>query len=117
MDQKRPPNRIAEWRRDRGLTQEQLADALGIHVRQVKHLENGTRRLTFEWLHRLARVLKVATWDLTPLPEEPEYQQELELMNRFRLLDANTRQAIYNAVDQLAEPKKEEPEEKKKKAS
>lgn len=104
MPRQSPPNRIAEWRRERGLTQEDLAEALGVNTRQVKHLENGTRRLTFEWLHRLAHVLEVATWDLTPLPDEPELREELELLARWRRLNRNAKEAIYQAADHLAKP-------------
>lgn len=47
---------LKEFRKARKLTQEQLADALGIGARHVQRLEAGTRRLT-PTLERLLSML------------------------------------------------------------
>lgn len=58
------PNRIAEVRRARKLTQQAVADLLGIHWITVSKLERGRMKLTVEWAQRLASVLNVPVFDL-----------------------------------------------------
>ena len=47
-------NRIRDMREDSDLTQQQLADAIGITQRKYSYLETGTQQLTDEILVRLA---------------------------------------------------------------
>jgi transcriptional regulator with XRE-family HTH domain len=48
------PNNLQAWRRYRGLTQAQLADAVGTTASMITHLESGERHLSAKWLRRLA---------------------------------------------------------------
>ena len=52
-------NRIKELREVRGLTLQQVADAAGTSLQQIQRLENGHRRLTDDWMRRIAPVLGV----------------------------------------------------------
>lgn len=52
--------RLAELREASGLTQLQLADKAGVHVRTITHLEAGTRKPTWETALAIADVLKVS---------------------------------------------------------
>ncbi|UDL95476.1 helix-turn-helix domain-containing protein [Lichenihabitans sp. PAMC28606] len=56
-------NRIAEWRKKRGLSQQALAEKLGTHWVTVSKLERGAQRLTYEWMQRLASALDVSVQD------------------------------------------------------
>lgn len=47
-------NRIRDLREDHDLTQQQLADAIGITQRKYSYLETGTQQLTDEILVKLA---------------------------------------------------------------
>lgn len=51
------PNRIRFWRQQKGWTLQQLADAAGTTRAQIDKLERGTRRLTVDWMVRLAAPL------------------------------------------------------------
>jgi len=51
------PNYVAAWRMHRGLTQEQLAEAIGTSQNMVGYLESAKRGLTAKWLRRIARAL------------------------------------------------------------
>ncbi|MGB5903785.1 MAG: helix-turn-helix transcriptional regulator [Xanthobacteraceae bacterium] len=57
-------NRIAEHRKKRGMTQQQLADALGIHWMTISKLERGKMQLTEGWLEHIGKELKVPIQDL-----------------------------------------------------
>ncbi|WP_282608896.1 helix-turn-helix domain-containing protein [Pelagibius sp. Alg239-R121] len=51
-------NRIKELRRRQGLTQDGLGKLVGTGRSQIVKLERGERRLTVEWMRRLARALE-----------------------------------------------------------
>ncbi|MGM9601693.1 MAG: helix-turn-helix domain-containing protein [Faecousia sp.] len=53
-------NRIRGLREDRDLTQQQLADALGITQRKYSYLETGVQQWTDELLVRLAKFYRVS---------------------------------------------------------
>jgi transcriptional regulator with XRE-family HTH domain len=59
----RVSRRIAEIRRSRGVTQDQLAEVLGTATRNVQRLEAG-QNLTLHTLARLAAALDVTVADL-----------------------------------------------------
>jgi len=46
--------KLQEARKKTGLTQEQVADFLGIHKVQLSYYENGTREISIETLQQLA---------------------------------------------------------------
>jgi transcriptional regulator with XRE-family HTH domain len=64
MLQKRLGQRIAELRRNRGLTQVQLARAVGGSVEFISRLERGVNAPSVAWLEGFARALKVEIVDL-----------------------------------------------------
>lgn len=51
------PNQIRFWRQQKGWTLQQLADAAGTTRAQIDKLERGSRRLTVDWMVRLATPL------------------------------------------------------------
>ena len=54
------PNRIKDLREDADLTQQQIADAIGIMQRKYSYLETRPQPLTDELLIRLADYYKVS---------------------------------------------------------
>jgi transcriptional regulator with XRE-family HTH domain len=65
-----PYNRIAEVRKLKGLSQQELADLVGAHSVTVSNLERGKLPLTYEWLERFAAALKTDLGEL--IGEEPK---------------------------------------------
>lgn len=59
MDETRPPHFLRQWRIHRGMTQEQLADALGTSKSQISELERFNLQLSPKWLRRLSPILDV----------------------------------------------------------
>lgn len=53
-------NRIRDLREDSDLTQQQIADAIGITQRKYSYIETGTQPLTDEILVRLANYYRVS---------------------------------------------------------
>jgi transcriptional regulator with XRE-family HTH domain len=56
--EERAPNNLRAWRKFRGMTQQELADALDTTKSVISDLERGVVQLNDKWLRRLAPVLK-----------------------------------------------------------
>jgi transcriptional regulator with XRE-family HTH domain len=52
-------NRIRELREALNLTQQSLADQMGVSQSQIDRLEKGQRKLTQDWVFRFARIFQV----------------------------------------------------------
>jgi len=63
--------RIARLRRDRGLTQVELAERLGLTQPAVSDYENDDTRLSADVVVQIARILGVSTDELLGLKETP----------------------------------------------
>lgn len=53
--------RLISLRKDRGLTQQGLADAIGIHIQQVKRYEAGSSEPSAEALRKIGRTFAIST--------------------------------------------------------
>lgn len=58
------PNNIYPLRKRRGMTQSDLAKAIGTKLTMMGKLERGERKLTADWLQKLAAVLEVQPYEL-----------------------------------------------------
>ena len=58
------PNRLREIRKQRGLTQQQLAEMIGTSNQQIGHLEVGERRLSAPWIEKLVEALGITAGEL-----------------------------------------------------
>jgi len=58
------PQRLVALRKRRGFTQQQLADAIGVHLSQLKRYEAATSQPTLGSLVNLAKVLNVSADEL-----------------------------------------------------
>jgi transcriptional regulator with XRE-family HTH domain len=67
------PHFIREWRKFRGLTQEQLAERIGISRPQLSKVEKGARKYDQAFLEAAAEELRCAVADLLVRdPTSPE---------------------------------------------
>ncbi len=64
-------NRIRELRKQNGLSQQELARRIGTTGQQVGHLEAGRRKLTQDWMERLATGLDCGPAELFDPPDTP----------------------------------------------
>ncbi len=54
------PKRLLKVRKEQGYTQQSLADAVGMHVNQIKKYEAGTAQPTLSALVKLAQTLHIS---------------------------------------------------------
>ena len=100
---KYPANRIREVREARDFTQEFLAEKIGTSNQQIGRLENRERRLTWEWMQKIANALECHPMDLVEAAATPSNDEERKLLEAYRQLPAHERQTVNNMADYLAE--------------
>ena len=54
------PVQLTQLRKERKLTQQQMADAVGIHVNQIKRYESGTTQPTLDALVKITKSLHIS---------------------------------------------------------
>lgn len=80
------PQRLAQLRKARGLTQQQLADRIGAHVVQIRRYEAGVSQPAVDVFKRLAIALSVSADAL--LFDEAERGPDEDLRLQFEALSA-----------------------------
>ncbi len=94
------PQRLAALRKQKGFTQQSLADAIGLNVSQLKRYEGGTSQPTLDVLRKLAVALSVSANVL--LFDETEREPDEELKLQFEAvskLPPEDKQAIKNLLE------------------
>lgn len=54
------PSKLAQLRKEKGLSQQALADAIGLHINQIKRYESGASQPSLEALKKISRALRVS---------------------------------------------------------
>lgn len=96
-----PMNRIREIREAAGLSSTELAELVGTSSSQILRLETGERRLTVEWMQKIAQALRVTPTDLisnTGLAEITEDEVEPVAPDAVSLAIADKGLKIYMAA-------------------
>ena len=99
--------RVREERVRRGLSQQNLADALGITYQQAHKYERGINRISASRLFQIAQILDVPITEFFPHSEAPAAavpasRQNLELAKNFgRLANQEQRDAVSKLVRAL----------------
>lgn len=97
-------NRIKALREDRGLTQEQVAEVAGTTKQQIFKLENDERRLTVDWLRRMAPAFNLHWAEMVdPNTIVARDLQEAELVRLFRRIDKGDRDSTIDWLRLTAE--------------
>ena len=99
-------NHIKELRKGRGFSQNELARKIGTSNQQVSYLETGRRRLTDDWMLRLAEALGCHPADLLNGGPERASRRERMLITIFRGLSEEQKSAFFKAAYALAQPSK-----------
>lgn len=92
--------RLASLRKEKGLTQQAFADALGLHITQVKRYEAGTSQPSVEALKKISQTLRVTTDSLVFEPEELEPDSDLRLQFKaVAEMPAEDRQVVKQLLE------------------
>jgi transcriptional regulator with XRE-family HTH domain len=95
------PERLAELRRQRGLTQAALAERAGVHLSQLGRYESGANEPTLGVIAQLAAALST-TADFLVFGTEPRLPKDDRLRLAFEatdFLDENERDTVCALLD------------------
>lgn len=73
------PERLATLRKEKGLTQQELSERVGVHVIQIRRYEGGTSQPTLDVIRKLAIALSVSSDTLVFDKDERGPDEELRL--------------------------------------
>lgn len=99
------PNRLYELRRERGLSQQKLADMVGCSKMHISGVERGTRDFSFSMLRRIAEVFGVAPGDLLSDQDNPHRlsdPEEVHLIETYRQAPEQDREKIVKVAETIA---------------
>ena len=99
-------NRIRQLRKSQGLTLTQLAEKVGTTNQQLSHLEKGRRRLTQDWMERIARGLNCRPIELLEETVDKLSVQERAFIKIYRKLSSEQQEALYVATAAIIDPNK-----------
>ena len=102
-------NRIFVLRTERGLSLSALAKLVGTTKAQIQKLERGDRRLSLDWMQRIAGALNVKVSDLLPVEDVPAKRSVSEaaivtLIRQLSDADRATLVRVAQALMQDASP-------------
>lgn len=83
-------SRIKSLRSAKNLTQEQMADQIGISRQKYARIENGTNNITLEILSKIANILDVTVGDITRVLDETpavEFRSGTENVSSEKIFD------------------------------
>jgi transcriptional regulator with XRE-family HTH domain len=97
------PDRLATLRKGQGLTQQALAERVGIHVTQLRRYEAGTAQPTLDVLRRIAVSLSVSADTLVfddneRGPTDDDLRLHLEAVDRLDDADKEMVKAFLDAM-------------------
>ena len=96
------PHRLAALRKDKGLTQQALADAVGVHVVQIRRYEGGKSQPSLDVIRKLAVALSVSADALLFEDDErgpdDELRLQFEALSRFRPEEKKVAKAVIESL-------------------
>ncbi len=96
------PKRLVAIRKQQGLTQQQMADKIGIHVSQYKRYEAGSSQPTLEVFRKITLALNVSADSLLFDNEERGPGEDQSLRLRFEAvsqLEPKERAIVMELID------------------
>jgi transcriptional regulator with XRE-family HTH domain len=103
--------RVRELRENRGWSMDQLAAKAHPKTTgsQINKLEQGERRMTEDWVRRLAQALGVPAVEIIAPGSKPLDDREYELVSAYRGLAEEHREALFKLADALPRAPNDEP--------
>lgn len=96
------PERLARLRKAQGLTQQMMADKIGIHVSQLKKYEAGSSQPTLEVFRKIALSLNVSAdallFDADERGPSDDFRLKFEAITK---LDDDEKDALTKVIDSM----------------
>ena len=96
------PERLIKLRKGKSLTQQALADLVGMHVIQIHRYESGSSQPTLEAIRKLAVALSVSADELVFDKDERDPDDQLKLQfEAASRLDQREKEIVMEVLDGL----------------
>jgi transcriptional regulator with XRE-family HTH domain len=96
------PEHLAILRKEKGLTQPQLAEKIGVHVAQVRRYEAGTSQPTLDVIRAIAVALGISADELLFAKDErgpsDDLKLQFEAVSRF---DPESKKVVQQVLDSM----------------
>ena len=96
------PQKLVQLRRTKGMSQQALSDATGIHVTQIKRYEGGSAQPSMEGLKKMARTLDCSTdelvFDESERPIADDLKLQFEAISRLPEEDRKIARALLEGL-------------------
>ena len=93
-------HRLITLRKERDLTQQEMADAIGVHVNQIRRYEAGATQPSLEALKKIAVAMSVTIDSLVFDEQERGPDEQLKLQfEAISHLSANEKQVVKELLD------------------
>lgn len=93
-------NQLVAARKERGLTQQTLADRVGVHVTQLRRYEAGSSAPNLDVLVRIAKALNVSIDSLVFEEHDRDPDEDLKLQfEATRHLDPDEREMVKSLIE------------------
>lgn len=96
--------RIRNFRKEKGLSQEELADIANLHTTYIGQLERGEKNATLESIEKVANALEISLEDLfrsiRPNPDSQEYTLS-QIITRLQTRSIEDQKIVLNLLDLL----------------
>ena len=94
--------RLKEIRKEKNITQEDLAEIIGLEPKQICRIENGTCFTTFEKLQKIAHILNVEIHDLFIFSHKQPKDALIKEMNEIFLNASDSKiELIYKIIKSI----------------
>ncbi|MEJ9151578.1 MULTISPECIES: helix-turn-helix transcriptional regulator [Bacillus] len=98
--------RIRTFRKEKGLSQEELADIANLHATYIGQLERGEKNATLESIEKVARALEISLEDLFrsihPNPNSQEYTLS-QIITRLQTQSIENQKIFLHLLEVLLE--------------
>lgn len=93
--------RVREARREYGLTQEELANDVGVDSKHISRIENGRKQGSLQLIKRISEVTGKPLsffYENAPLPEDAS-DKEKKILMKYRKATAQQKKLIESLID------------------
>jgi transcriptional regulator with XRE-family HTH domain len=96
------PEHLALLRKEKGLTQPQLAEKIGVHVAQVRRYEAGTSQPTLDVIRAIAVALGISADELLFAKDERGPSDDLKLQfEAVSKFDPESKKVVQQVLDSM----------------
>ncbi len=98
--------KVKSWRLERGYTQKDLAEKLGVKYWVILQYEKGNRRISIERLYAIAEALSISITDLIPLSQsclEDEGEEILNLIREYKKINDQELRRMFCLLTQFVQ--------------